>query len=66
MDQVTADSAAAEIGIQPGDVILFVNDQIIHSVSALKKAVAPLQEFDTVKLLVRRDEEILTLELLVP
>lgn len=66
VDQVTADSAAAEIGIQPGDVILFVNDQIIHSVSALKKAVAPLQEFDTVKLLVRRDEEILTLELLVP
>jgi len=66
VDQVLPDSPAQEIGIQAGDVILFINDQIIHSVTALKEAVAPLQEFDTVKLLIRRDQEIITQEILIP
>jgi len=66
VDKVLSESPAAEIGVKPGDVVLFVNDQIIHSVSALKDAVAPLQEFDTVKLLIRRDEEIITHEIMVP
>ncbi|MEZ6047454.1 MAG: PDZ domain-containing protein [Planctomycetaceae bacterium] len=66
VDRVLPDSVAAEVGVKPDDLILFVNDQIVPSIDDLLQVVSRLEEFDDVKMIVRRGDQILTLEFTVP
>jgi serine protease Do len=52
---VQPDSPAAEAGMQPGDVLLQVNQQPVNSVADVKKAVAQAEEEQPLLLLVQRD-----------
>lgn len=66
VDRVLPGTPAAEVGIRPDDLILFLNDQIVPSIDDLMVVLSRLKEFDDVKLIVRRGDQILTLEFTVP
>ena len=57
---------AAQAGLQPGDVILMVNQQRVGSAAAFKVATANLKPGDTVLLLVRRGDSSNFIPLTVP
>jgi S1-C subfamily serine protease len=57
---ILPDSAAAQAGLQIGDVILEVNGQPVLHYSALQHILGPLYEGDVIRLKVRRGEQILT------
>jgi serine protease Do len=52
---VESDSPAAEAGVHPGDILLQVNQQTVHSVADVKKAMTQADDTDTLLLLVQRD-----------
>jgi serine protease Do len=51
---VSPDSAAADAGVQPGDVILEVNRQVVRSVTDLKRINGKLSKNESVLLLINR------------
>jgi serine protease Do len=53
---INAGSAAAEAGIQRGDIILEINREKVESVAQYKKALQAAQENKTILLLVKRDQ----------
>ena len=52
--QVTRDSNAGEVGIQPGDLILKINDTLIKNLDDFKKAIGRYHYYQALTLLVRR------------
>ena len=58
--------AAAEAGLQQGDLILMVNQQRVTSAAAFQSAAKALRPGDTVLLLVRRDDQTQFIGLSVP
>jgi serine protease Do len=66
VDTVVANSAAAKAGMQPDDLVLFVNDELVQSSRALKASLGRLEAGDTLKLVVRRKNRLETFELAVP
>ncbi len=48
-------SPAAEAGVRPGDILLQVNQQPVHSVEEVKDVIAKAQDQDSLLLLVQRD-----------
>jgi serine protease Do len=54
IEQVRRDSEAGRIGLQPGDLILKVNDMPIGSLEEFKKAIAKYHHHQSLTLLVRR------------
>ena len=61
-----ASEAAAQAGLQPGDVILMVNQQKISGVAAFHEALRDVKPGNTVLLLVRRGSQSSFLALTVP
>jgi serine protease Do len=59
-------SVAAQAGLQPGDVILMVNQRKVGSVDAFRAATANVKAGDTVLLLVRRGDTSNFIALTVP
>ena len=59
-------SVATQAGLQPGDVILMVNQQKIGSAAAFHAATSGLRPGDTVLLLVRRGDETNFIGLTIP
>ena len=51
---VSPDSAAADAGVQPGDVIVEVNRQVVRSVTDLKRINSKLSKNESVLLLINR------------
>ena len=56
VSSVDQSSAAAEAGLQEGDVIMEVNRQAVNSTAAFNSAVAATPKGDPVLLLVRRGD----------
>lgn len=67
VDSVVPGSVAAEAKpkLQPDDLILFINDVLIHSCRDLKQELGKLEAGDTLTLIVRRKDEIINVTLLV-
>jgi len=59
-------SAAQNTKLQPDDLVLFVNDDLVQSVRDLSAAFGRLEAGDTLRLVVRRDDQLLTFEMRVP
>ncbi|MEX2287106.1 MAG: trypsin-like peptidase domain-containing protein [Planctomycetaceae bacterium] len=66
IDALVPGSAAAEAGLQPDDLVLFVNDELIQSTRMLATELGRLEADDTLKLIVRRGDKLVSVELTVP
>lgn len=59
-------SAAQSVKLQPDDLVLFVNDDLVQSVKELATALGRMEAGDVLRLVVRREDQLLTFELKVP
>ena len=60
IDEVRRGSVAAEAGIRPDDLVLFVNDErLIQSVKSLKEELSYIDRDDPIKLTIIRGQELL-------
>jgi serine protease Do len=66
VDVVVAGSAAAKAGVMAEDLIVFVNDELVQSNRTLKSILGRLEPGDSIRLVVRRKEKLVPLELRVP
>lgn len=65
VDRIPADGPAAG-KIQPGDLIIFVGDTLVSSVRVLNEEIGKLESGGNVRLVVRRGNELVTVELPIP
>ena len=63
IDTVLTGSHAAKAGLRRDDLVLFVNDQLVQSVRHLKQELGRLKPGDTLRLIVRRGQSLITVEL---
>lgn len=66
IDRVVAGSAAEQVGLKSNDLILFVGDTLAPSYRILKDELGRLEAGDRLKLVVRRGDQLVTVELPVP
>ncbi|MBT4865820.1 MAG: PDZ domain-containing protein [Planctomycetaceae bacterium] len=59
---VVPNTAADEAGIQPDDLIVFANDELIQSNRMLKRELGRLEGGDTLRIIVKRGATLVTLE----
>ena len=66
VDSVIEESEAAEAGLQPDDLIVFANGELIHSIRSLGQVFDRLLPGDDLQLIVRRKDELITVTFVVP
>jgi serine protease Do len=66
IDAVRPGSAAHKAGLQSDDLIVFVGDRLVPSCRVLEEEFARLEPGDTLRLVVRRGERLVTVELPLP
>jgi len=66
IDSVLPGSLVAKAGLRPDDLVVFVNDELIKSCKTLKAELGKLESGDLLRLVVRRDNQLISLELQVP
>lgn len=66
VESVVPGSAAQKLGLKPDDLILFVNDELIQSSKVLQKELGVLEAGDTLRLIVRRNNKLISVETPVP
>lgn len=66
VDAVIDGSHAARLGLRPDDLVLFVNGELMQSVRMVKDELGRLEAGDTLKLVVRRGDQLVTFEIPVP
>lgn len=66
VDSVLPGSAAAGVGLRPDDLVIFVNGDLIQSCAVLKQRLGRLEAGQTLKLIVRRGDELVPVEMPVP
>jgi serine protease Do len=63
VDTVVLGSPSAKAGLKPEDLVLFVNDELVHSCRMLSSELGHLEAGDTLSLIVRRGTKLVTVEL---
>lgn len=66
IDRIIPKSAAAEAGLQRGDLVLMVSDEVIQSVTDFKSALGKLRKGQTVSVTVNRDNRLQNVSLRIP
>jgi len=66
IDGVLANSSAAQEGLQPDDLILFLDDQIVSTCREWEELLAKHPRSEPVRIVIRRKGRLLTLELEAP
>lgn len=66
IDRVLPGSQAETVGLRPNDLILFVGDNLVQSCKLLKEDLGRLEANDTVKIVVRRGDALVSVELVAP
>jgi serine protease Do len=66
VDHIAPDSPAEEAGLQPDDMILFVNDHMTRSAKELKDELTYIDRIDEVRLMVQRGQQLLEFSLFAP
>jgi serine protease Do len=66
IDTVVPGSAADKAGLQADDLVLFVNDHLVPSALSLRQELALIDRIDEVRLVVQRDQELLSVSLFAP
>jgi len=65
VDVVFPGSEANLVGIQSNDLVLFVNDELVQSMRGFKQYLGRLESGDTLHLVVRRNDELVSVQLSV-
>ena len=63
VDRVEPGSPAALAGLQPDDLVVFVNNALVPSCQALSAEIERIDRADSVKLTVMRDQRLIEVEL---
>lgn len=63
VDSVLPGSAAQKAGILPNDLVLFMNDELVQSCRVLREDMGRLEAGDTLKLVLRRGDALVPVEL---
>ena len=63
VDQIQPGSAAERAGLRPDDLILFVNDHVADSITALREELSYIDRIDPIRLTVQRGDELVIAEL---
>ncbi len=63
IDLVQPDSPAAKAGLKADDLVLFINDELIQTCRVMQDAVGRLESGDRLRLVVRRGNELVTIEM---
>ncbi len=63
IEAVLPKSPAARAGIQPDDLVLFVNDELVDSCRSFRQELSRLELGDELRLVLRRGEQLITVEL---
>lgn len=66
IDTVVPDSPAAKAGLRTDDLVVFVNDELMQSIRAIKDVIGRLEAGDMLRIVVRRGDELVTVEFPVP
>src|SRR5439155_25422068 len=66
IDSIQPETAAAKAGLKSDDLVLFTNDELIQSCRALQDAIGRLESGDRLRLVVRRGNELVNVEMPVP
>lgn len=66
IDRVLPGSPAAEAGLKPNDLIVFVGDELIASVRMLRMELGRLESGGQLRLVIRRSDQLITTELPIP
>lgn len=66
IDRIVPGSAAMEAGLRPNDLVLFVGEELIQSVRLMKDELGRLESGGKLRLVVRRGDQLLTVELPIP
>ncbi|MEX0704233.1 MAG: S1C family serine protease [Planctomycetales bacterium] len=56
-------SHAEKAGLRPDDLVLFVNDELVHSIRTLEEELGRLEAGDMLTVIVRRDRQLVTLQM---
>ncbi len=65
VDSVVPGSPAAQLDLRPNDLILFVNEELIQSCRLFKDELGRLESGDTLKLVIRRGNALIPIEMAV-
>jgi serine protease Do len=63
IDAVRPDSPAARAGLQPDDLVLFVNNAVVSSCSSVLDELSLIDRIDAVRLTVQRGQELVEVTL---
>ena len=66
IDDVLPGSAASQVGLQPDDLIVFVNGELVHSIRTLATALGRLEAEDDLRLIIRRGKALIPVTMRVP
>ncbi|TWT59048.1 putative serine protease HtrA [Thalassoglobus neptunius] len=66
VDSVIEETEAAKLGLQPDDLIVFANGELVHSIQTLQGVFQRLLPGDDLQLIVRRNNELVTFTFEVP
>ncbi|MCA9021896.1 MAG: serine protease [Planctomycetaceae bacterium] len=66
VDRVLPGSLVAKAGLQPDHLVVFVNDELIKSCKTLNTELGQLEPGDLLRLVVRRNNQLISIELQVP
>lgn len=63
IDSVEPGSLAEKAGLKPDDLVLFVNDELVHSIRTLEDELGRLEPGDMLTLIVRRGRQLVTAQM---
>ena len=66
IDRILPGSQAEKVGLLPNDLILFVGDNLVQSCKLLKEDLGRLEANDVLKLVVRRGDKLVSVEMVTP
>lgn len=66
VDGIAGGSLASQAGIKPNDLIVFANDELVISIRSLRDVLGKLEAGDQLKLVLRRNNNLISVELKVP
>jgi serine protease Do len=66
IDQIVPGSLLDGHGLLPDDLVVFVNDELVHSIRTLESQLARLQAEDDLTLIVRRGNQLIPVQVIVP